>query len=88
MGIVADEFEVLVLEIKETLHVGIEFHLRQGTWLTGQLKLCLFDMVQIEMGVACGMDKITSLETCDLCHHLLEKGIRGNVEGHSEERVC
>ena len=70
MRIVANEFEVLVLEIEETLHIGIEFHLRQGTWLTGKLKLGLFDVVQVEVGVTCGVDEVTSLKTSHLCHHL------------------
>ena len=52
MRIVANEFEVLVLEIKETLHIGIEFHLRQRSGLTGQLKLGLLDVVQIEVTCA------------------------------------
>ena len=77
MRIVANEFEVLVLEIKETLHIGIEFHLRQGTWLTGKLKLGLFDVVQVEVGVTCGVDEVTSFEARHLCHHLEQQGIRG-----------
>ena len=49
MGIVADELEVLVLEVEERLDVGVEFHLGQGAWLSGELELRLFDMVQVEM---------------------------------------
>ena len=88
MGIVVDEFEVLVLEIEEALHIGIEFHLRQGTGLTRQLKLRLLDMVQIEVGVARRVDKVASLIACDLRHHLQQEGVGGDVEGHAQERIC
>ena len=87
VGIVTNEFEVLVLEIEEALDVGVEFHLGQGTRLTGQLELRLLDVVQIEMGVACGVDEVTGLITCDLSHHLQEEGVRGNVERYAEEGV-
>ena len=70
MRIIANEFEVLVLEIEKTLHIGIDFHLRQGTWLTGKLKLGLFDVVQVEVGIASGVDEVTSLKAGYLCHHL------------------
>ena len=34
------------------------------------------------------MDKLARLQARDLCHHLQKKGIRGNVERHSEKGVC
>ena len=88
MEIVVDQFKVLVLEIEEALDIGIEFHLRQGTGLTGQLELRLFDVVQIEMGITRGVDEVACLKACDLCHHLQQKGVGGDVEGYTQERVC
>ena len=70
MWIVADELEVLVLEVEETLYIGVDLHRRQWTRFTGELEFCLFDVVQIEMGVTCGMDEIASLIARHLCHHL------------------
>ena len=88
MGIVVEEFEVLVLEVEEGLDVGVDLHLGQGTGLTGELELGLLDVVQIEMGVASGVDEVTGLEACDLGHHHQEQGVGGDVEGYAEEGVC
>ena len=88
VGIVADEFEVLVLEVEERLDIGIDFHLGQGTGLTGELELGLFDVVQIEVGVTRGVDEVAGLETRHLCHHHQEQGVGGDVERYAEEGVC
>ena len=88
VGIVVDEFEVLVLEVKEGLDVGVDLHLGQGSGLAGELELGLLDVVQIEMGVTGGVDEVTGLETCDLGHHHQEQGVGGDVEGYAGEGVC
>ncbi len=88
VGIVVDELEVLVLEVEKRLDVGVDFHLGQGTGLTGELETGLLDVVQIEMGVTCGVDEVTGLVACHLGHHHQEQGIGGDVEGYAEEGVC
>ena len=88
MGIVADEFEVLILEVEERLDVGVDFHCGQGTRLTGELELCLLDVVQVEMGVTRGVDEVAGFVARHLCHHHQEQGIGGDVEGYTEEGVC
>ena len=88
MGIVADEFEVFVLEVEEALYVGVEFHLGQGTRLTRELELGLLDMVQIEVGVARGVDEVARTESRDLCHHLKQQSIGRNIERYAQEGVC
>ena len=85
--IVAYEFEVLVLEIEETLHVRVNLHRGQGARLSRQLQLRLLDVVQIEVGVACGVDKVARLIARHLSHHLEEQGVRGDVEGHPKESI-
>ena len=87
MGIVVDELEVLVLEVEERLDVGIDLHLGQGTGLTSELETGLFDVVQIEVGVAGGMDEVAGLVTGHLCHHLEQQGVGGDIEGYAEEGV-
>ena len=87
MGIVADELEVLVLEIEEGLDIGVDLHLGQGTGFTGELELGLFDVVQIEVGVTRGVDEVTGLVACHLCHHHQEQGVGGDVERNAEEGV-
>ena len=87
MGIVADEFEVLVLEIEERLDIGVDLHLGQGPGLTGELETGLLDVVQIEVGVACGVDEVARLVARHLCYHLEQQGVGGDVEGYAEEGV-
>ena len=88
MGIVTDEFEVLVLEVEETLHVRIDLHCGQRTRLTGELEFGLFDMIQVEVGVASGVDEVASLIARHLCHHLEQQGVRGDIKRYSEEGIC
>ena len=80
--------EILVGEIKEVFDIRIELHHGQGSRCTRELQLHLLQVVEIQMGVAGGMDKLARLQARDLCHHLQKKGIRGNVERHSEKGVC
>ena len=67
--VVVLELEVLILEVEERLHVGIQPHMGQRSGLTSQLKSGLVEVVQVEMGVASGMDEVASLIACDLGHH-------------------
>lgn len=56
-GVVSLQLEILILEIKEILNIRIQLHHGQRAWLTGELEACLIQMVQVEMGVAGGMDE-------------------------------
>ena len=88
MWVVANELEVLIVEVEDALHVRINLHGGQRTWLTGQLKLGLLDVVQIEVGVTSGMDEVTRFEARHLCHHLEQQGLARNVEGYAQESIC
>ena len=85
--VVAFELEVFVFEAEEVFHIRVQLHLGQRSRSAGQLQPCLFDVVEIEVGVAGGMDEVARLESCHLCHHEQQQGIRGDVERHSEESV-
>ena len=87
VGIVADELEVLILEVEERLDIGVDLHLGQGTGITGELEPGLLDVVQIEMGVTRGVDEVTGLEARHLGHHHQKQGIGGDVERYAEEGV-
>ena len=87
MWVVANEFEIFVMEVEDALDVWINLHRRQGTWLTRQLELGLLNVVQVEVRVTCGMDEVAWFETCDLSHHLKQQGIRGDVEGYAQKGV-
>jgi len=86
--VVAFKQEVLVVEVEDALHVGIDFHRGQGTRLTGQLEFGLLDVIQIKMRVTRRVDEVTGTETRHLCHHLEQQRIGSNVEGHTQEGVC
>ena len=87
MRVVADELEVFVLEVEDGLHIGVDEHARQGAWGARELQLGLLEMVQVEVGVARGVDEVARLQARHLRHHLQQERIAGNVERHSEERV-
>lgn len=45
MRVVADEFKILVFEVVDVFHRGIDFHLRQRARLAGELEFGLFQMI-------------------------------------------
>ena len=85
--VVAFEGEVLVLEIVEGLDIGVDEHCRERAGLTGELLADLIEMVQVDVGVACGVDEITGLQATDLGDHHRQQRIGCNVERDSEEGV-
>ena len=87
MWVVTNEFEVLVLEVEDALHVRVYLHCGQRTGLTCQLQAGLLQVVQIQMSIACGMDKLTRLQSAYLCHHHTQQGIRCDVERYIKEGV-
>ena len=59
--VVALKSEVLELEVEKILHVRINLHLWQRSRSACELKAGLLKMIEIEMGVACGVDKLARL---------------------------
>ena len=87
MRIIVFEAEVAVLEVKNIFFVGIDYHLRQRTWLACELETCLLEVIEIKMCVAEGVDEFSRLEAGALSHHHKQESIRRNVERHAEEAV-
>ena len=87
MRVIALQLEILVLEVEDALHIGIDVHDGQFARFTGELQTCLVKVVQIQVGVARGMNELTGLQTCHLCHHLEQERIGGDVEGYPQEGV-
>ena len=86
-GVVAFKLEVLVAETEDVLDVGVDDHARQRARRAGELQAGLFQMVEVEVGVACGMDEVARAEAADLCYHHEQKGIGGDVERYAKEGV-
>ena len=85
--VVTLEGDVLEAEVEDALHVGIEHEARQGARRARELQAGLLEVVEIEMRVARGVDKLARLQPAHLRHHLQQQGIARNVERHAEKRV-
>ena len=85
--VVIFELEVFKLEREEIFHLRIDAHLGKCTRGAGELQLRLFQMIEIKMGVASGVDEFSGLEVAHLCHHHGEKCIGRNVERNAQEGV-
>lgn len=86
--VIIGEFEVLVVEGEEVLDVRVYLHLGQRTWGAGELQFCLLQVIEVEVGVAGGVNEVAALQPCHLCHHLKEEGVGCDIEGHTKEGVC
>ena len=84
---VVNEAEVGVVEIEDARPLGVEAHSGQGARGAAELLAGLLDVVEVEVGVASGVDQFTGSEAAHLCHHQGEQGIGGNVEGNAQESV-
>ena len=86
-GVVAFEGEVFVLEIEDGLHIGVDAHCRERAGLTGELLADLIEMVQVDVGVAGGVDEVAGLQAADVGYHHREQCVGGDVERNTEEGV-
>ena len=44
-------------------------------------------MVEIDVGVACGVDEVAGAQAAHLCHHHAQEGIGSNIEGNSQKDI-
>ena len=86
--VIIGELEVLVVEGEDVLDVRVYLHLGQRTWGAGELQLCLLQVIEVEVGIAGGVNEVAALQPCHLCHHLKEEGVGCDIEGHTKEGVC
>ena len=87
VGIVVDQFEVLVGEAVNGFDLGVEAHLRAGAGLAGELFAGLVHVVGVEVQVAEGMDEFLGAEIAHLSDHHGQEGVGCDVEGDAEEDV-
>ena len=86
--VVVNELEVFIPEGEDILYFRIDLHLRQLARLTAELSRNLFEVVDIDVGVSCGMDEFTRLKAAYLRDHHGQKGVGCDVERHAEKYVC
>ena len=87
VGVVIGEGEVFVLEVEDGFHVWVDVHLGERARLTCELQAGLIQMVEVEVGVACGVDKVAWMEAGHLGYHHEQEAVGGDVEGYTEEGV-
>ena len=85
--VVALQLEVLIVEVEDALHLGVEAHGRQRPRVARELEAALVQVVVVYVGVAESVDEVAVLEAAHLCNHHGEEGIGGDVERHAEEDV-
>ena len=86
--VIIRQFKILIAETEDVLYLRIEAHPRQGARCAGKLETDLFKVVEVDVRIAQCVDEVTCPQACDLCHHLEQQGIGGDVEGHAQESVC
>ena len=87
MRVVAFEREILVLEVEQVLHRGIDAHRSQFARLARELFARLVEVIKVKVGIAEGVDEIAELESADLRDHHRQQRIRSDVERHAEENI-
>ena len=75
MGIIALDDEILKAEIVDGADIAGDLQPWQGARGARQLRAGLFQMVQIQMRVAEGMDEIARLQPRHMRHHVREQGV-------------
>lgn len=69
MGVVVFDCDVSVFEIEDIVYERVEFQGGQGQGLAGELEFCLFDVVEIEVGIAECVYEFADLKSANLgCH--------------------
>src|SRR5690606_25670566 len=63
MRFVAFEAEIVIGEVEDRLHIGIDVHARQRARFARELQIRLLQMIEIEMRVAEGMDELPRLQS-------------------------
>ena len=84
---IIDQLEIAVLKLEDPFLRRIELHLRRREGFAGQLQLCLFEVIEVQVRIAERMNKFAGLQLADLCHHQRQQRIRGEIERHAEKDI-
>ena len=75
------------MEIKNVGHIAVNHHSRQRARGAAQLQVHLLHVVEVDVGIAERVDKITRLQPGHLRHHHQQQGITGNIEWHAQKQI-
>ncbi len=87
VGVVADELDVVEVEVFELGDAWVELYLGEGARVAGELFFHLLEVVLIDVEVAEGVDELLGLKAGYLRDHAGEQGVGGDVERDAEEEV-
>ena len=85
---VTHQLEVLVTEVEYIVNVWIDLHLRWWQGVSGQLLICLLQVVQIQVRVTQCVHELAGRKAGHLGNHQGEQGIGGDVKGNTQENIC
>src|ERR1035437_7084301 len=87
VGVVPRQCEVGFDEVVDSLAVRVDQEPGECPWRSGQLKPRLVEVVEIEVGVAQGVDQVAGLELTDLGDHHRQQRVGRDVRSETEEYV-
>ena len=87
VGLVADDFEVLKPIAEDVIRAALDLEAGKGHGRAGKLGLGLLEMIELQVAVATGPDKIPRLEIALLGHHVGEEGVGGDIERHTQKNI-
>ena len=87
MALVADELEILVTILIERRRLALNLQSRQRKRAAGELRLDLFEVVEVEMTIPPGPDEVADAQIGLLGDEVREQRVRGDVERDPEEDV-
>lgn len=78
---ISRNLEIIELEIENILDFPLYGQLWQFRRVASELQIRLFEMVEIQMGIAERVDKVPRLQPGHVSNHFSEQGIAGDIEG-------
>ncbi|MNY17462.1 hypothetical protein D3C86_1507830 [compost metagenome] len=72
MRIVAFNFKIFEAIVEDRRRLTLDNQLRQSPRFTSQLKVRLFHVIAVKVGITTGPDKITDLKIALLRHHMYQ----------------
>ena len=88
VAFVADDVEVVKRKVVDVGNVALDGEFGEGQRLALELEFERFDVVLVDVGVAHGKGELFWLAVGDLCDHVGEQSVAGDVEGDAEAQVA
>ena len=87
MRIVAFNLKVFGLEVIDCLNFSKDSELGERPWFSLKLSFQWLDVIQVNVCISQSVHEVTWLQVRDVCDHVGEQGVAGNVEGHTQAHV-